>query len=103
MSRTVKLTHTAQVRLNRLLEYLENEWSEKVKLDFIRKLDKRIEHVRIRPNLFQKSSIKLGLHKCVLSKQTTFFYIHKQAEITILTVFDTRQDPNKLKRHIKPN
>ena len=103
MNRRIKLTKTAQLRLDQLLEYLEKEWSEKVKQDFIKKMDKRIEHVRNRPSLFPTSSIKKGLHKCVVSKQTTFYYLHNQTEITILTVFDTRQDPNKLPRHIKPN
>lgn len=100
MTRTVKLTITAQLRLNQLIEYLEIEWSEKVKQDFIKKLDKRIEHVQKRPHIFPKSSIKSGLHKCVVSKQTTFYYLHSQTEITILTVFDTRQDPNKLRQQV---
>jgi plasmid stabilization system protein ParE len=103
MTRKIKLTKTAQLRLDQLLGYLEEEWSEKVKQDFIEKLDKRVEHVRIRPSLFPKSLIKEGLHKCVVSKQTTFYYTYSQTEITILTVFDTRQDPNKLERQMKPN
>jgi len=93
MTRTVKLTKTAQQRLDKLLEYLETHWSEKVKDEFILKLDKRIEQVRIRPNLFPSSSIKTGLHKCVVTKQTTFYYNHTKAEVVILTVFDNRQDP----------
>lgn len=64
MIRTIRHSKTAQHRLSHLLVYLETEWSEQVKQDFINKLDKRIAQVRIRQNLFLKSSIKNGLHKC---------------------------------------
>lgn len=101
MSRAIKLTNTAQVRLKHLLAYLESEWSEPVKQAFIKKLDKRLEQVRLRPNLFPKSNIKQGLHKCVVTKQTTFYYQHNQTEIIILTFFDSRQDPLKLRKQTK--
>ncbi|NLP59458.1 type II toxin-antitoxin system RelE/ParE family toxin, partial [Lutibacter sp. B1] len=44
-----------------------------------------------------------GLFKCVVTKQTTFYYRIKfeREEIEIITVFDTRQDPNKLENDIK--
>lgn len=103
MIRTIKLTKTAQHRLTQLLTYLETEWSEKVKQDFVQKLDQRIEQVRMRPNLFPKSQIKKGLHKCVITKQTTFYYQHNRNYITILTIFDTRQDPDKLNKQTKGN
>ena len=60
MNRRIKLTKTAQLRLDQLLEYLEKEWSEKVKQDFIKKMDKRIEHVRNRPSLFSNIFNKEG-------------------------------------------
>jgi len=98
MSRRILLTETAQAQLGHLLDYLESEWSEKVKQEFLEKLDKRIELVRKRPNLFPTSKIKSGLHKCVVTKQTTMFYMYNQTEITVLSIFDTRQDPDKLER-----
>ena len=38
MTRSVRLTKTAQLGLNQLLDYLEHEWSDKVKQEFIREL-----------------------------------------------------------------
>ena len=58
MTRNIKLTKTAQQQLDQLLDYLEQEWSEKVKQDFIEKLDERVEVVRLRPSLFPTSAIK---------------------------------------------
>ena len=40
MIREVKLSKQTEKKLNKLLEYLLKEWSEKVKIDFINRLDK---------------------------------------------------------------
>ena len=96
MSRNVKLTKTAESQLRKLLEYLELSWPQKVKSDFIEKLDKCISKISLNPNLFPRSFVKEGLHKCVVTKQTSLFYIHDESTITILTVFDTRQNPKNL-------
>lgn len=96
MSRKVQLTKIAETQLGKLFEYLENSWPEKVKSDFSKKLDECVSRVKFNPNLFPRSFIKNGLHRCVVSKQTSFYYIHDETTITILAVFDTRQSPEKL-------
>ena len=47
-----------------------------------------------------KSNKFQGLYKCVVTKQTTFYYrvSVELKEIEIITIFDTRQNPNKLKK-----
>ena len=47
--RTIKLSRRASIKLNKLLEYLENEWSLKVKLDFIKKLDTSLKQIQKYP------------------------------------------------------
>ena len=101
MSRKVRLTKTAEIQLANLLKHLEQKWSQKAKLSFVKKLDKRIDKVKLNPNLFPRSFIKKGLHKCVVTKQTTFYYIHDQNTITVLTIFDSRQNPEKTKSQIE--
>jgi hypothetical protein len=43
-----------------------------------------------------------GIYKCVVTKQKTFFYLLNFAkeEIEIITLFDTRQDPDKQKKQL---
>ncbi len=103
MSRSVKLTKTAEIQLQNLLEYLETAWTIKVKKDFVRKLDDCVSNVSTNPNLFPRSFLKKGLHKCVVTKQTSFFYIHNNTTITILAIFDARQNPKKLSSQIRTN
>ncbi len=44
-----------------------------------------------------------GIYKCVVTKQTTFFYRINfiKEEIEIITLFDTRQDPDSLKQQFE--
>ena len=101
MQMQVVLSKTAEIKLDKLLTYLETNWSENVKLRFISKLENRLNVVRQKPEAFPKSEIKKGLYKCVITRQTSMYYTFDDEAIYILTVFDNRQDPNKLKEEVK--
>lgn len=59
----VKLTKRAANKLDKLLTFLTEEWSLKVKQEFIQKLDKSISIIRNKPQSFPKSQIVQGVHK----------------------------------------
>jgi plasmid stabilization system protein ParE len=96
MVRKVVLSLTAKKKLEELLSYLRYEWSDKVKQEFIEKLDEKINQVSRYPKSCPESKVFKNLYKCVVTKQTTFYYQIKEDEIEIATLFDTRQDPQKL-------
>jgi plasmid stabilization system protein ParE len=100
MKREIVITKTAEKRLNDLLEYLEQAWSIKVKLKFISKLEQRLEIVQDKPEAFPSSKVKTGLHKCVITRQTTIYYTFDEQKIYVLTIFDNRQDPNKIEKEL---
>jgi len=77
------------------------DWSLHVKERFIEQLNERIELIRQNPELYPKSNLKIGLHKCVVSKQTSLYYRHDSKTVTVLTIFDNRQDPDKLSSEIE--
>ena len=93
----VYFSKTAAHKLENLLEYLEVEWSLKVKSKFIKKLDNAISTISTFPEVFPQSSIKKGYRKCVITKQTSIYYRIKNNEVEISTLFDNRQNPTKLK------
>ena len=98
MSKKVVLSSTAKKKLSDLLEYLEHSWSARVKNDFIKKLDKSITKISVYPQSCPESTEVRGLYKCVVTKQTSLFYRITAEEIEVVTLFDTRQDPDKLKK-----
>lgn len=83
-----------------LLKYLEEEWSKKIKNEFIKKLDKIFHQIIINPQNFPQSNKQKGIHKCVITKQTTIYYKYDDKAIYVITLFDNRQDPEKLEKEL---
>jgi hypothetical protein len=50
------------------------------------------------PEIFPKSEANKKIRKCVISKQTTLYYNFNNQEIRLLSLFDTRQNPSKIKK-----
>jgi plasmid stabilization system protein ParE len=98
MRREIIFSKNAEKSLIDLLEYLEFKWSIKVREKFISKLDKSIYLIQNEPEIFPKSQINKNQHKCVMSKQTTIYYRYTNKKISILSLFDTRQNPSKIKK-----
>lgn len=92
----------AEQKLKKLNDYLLEKWSYEVKKDFLAKLTAKIEHIALFPESCQKSTSFGGIFKCVMTKQTTFFYRVNFAmeEIEIIMLFDTRQNPNILNQQL---
>lgn len=93
MLRKIRLSRKAMYKLDNLLDFLEKEWSIKVKNDFIVKFDKTLKKIEQFPDSFPESEIIKGLRKCVLTKQTTIFYQYSDTTIDIVMIFDNRKDP----------
>lgn len=92
----VYFSKTAAKKLEKLLDYLETEWSLKVKNNFISKLDNAVQTISIFPEAFPQSAIKKGYRKCVVTKHTSLYYRIGNNKIEVSTLFDNRQDPRKL-------
>lgn len=95
--RKVIFSKRATKRLGNLFEYLEREWSSKIKDNFIKKFDKSILQIKLYPNSGTKSKEVEGLHKLVVTKQTSVYYKFDDNTINIITIFDSRMNINRLK------
>lgn len=99
----VFLSELAAAKLLKLSEYLLENWNLKTRDKFIDKLSEKIKQISTHPQSCPESSEIKGLFKCVVTKQTTFYYriSFELKEIEIITIFDTRQSPDKLEKDIK--
>jgi len=95
------LSKRAIKNLERLLVYLEEDWSLKVKHSFIQKFDKSLKQIQKLPDSFPESEILRGLRKCVVTRQTTIFYKYSDTTIDIAAIFDNRQNPKALFHELK--
>lgn len=93
----VTISQRAQANLMQILDYLEQNWSEKVKNSFLQKLRRVVGLISHNPYLFPASFRKNDIHKCVLTKHNVIYYRIVDDEVEIITIHDTRQKPDKLK------
>jgi len=97
----IYLSKQAEYKLNTTLTYILEKWSLKERDNFLRILDNKIKQISKHPESCPKSEKFKGIYRCVLSKQTIFFYrINNISEIEIITFFDTRQNPEFIKFEI---
>ncbi len=92
----------ARLKYIKITNYLLETWSLQSKNNFIKKFDLKIQQIKLHLYSCLESFEYKGLHKCVVTKQTTFYYrvLLNQQEIEIISVFDTRQNPEKLNKDL---
>ncbi len=98
----VFLSDQAEIKLLQLNNYLLHKWNAKVRDEFIEKLTQKINQISAQPESCPQSKDFNGLFKCVVTTQTTFYYriLFDKNEIEVITIFDTRQNPDKLSNEI---
>ena len=80
-----------------ILTYLQINWNYKVVQRFIEINDEILEQISINPKQFPLIHKKKKVRKCVLTKHNTIYYRERKEFIDVLRIFDSRQDPKKLR------
>jgi len=84
--------------LKKIMNYLAEEWTQREIKIFVGKLDKRLTLISANSNLFPKTTKRRNVRKSVLTKQTVIYYEAVENQVIIITLFDSRQNPEKLPR-----
>lgn len=95
--RNIIWSPSAKEDLENITDFLLINWNLKIVQKFLTRLNRIINQVVINPNQFPLIHPGLEIRKCVVTKQNTLFYRMKNDKIEIVRIFDTRQDPQKLK------
>ncbi|WP_091174583.1 type II toxin-antitoxin system RelE/ParE family toxin [Mucilaginibacter sp. P25] len=87
----------AELTYYEILEYLDENWTVKEVIAFVKRTNEVIGHISNNPLLYPYSK-QSDTHKCVVVKQVSLFYRVKANNIIELLMFwDNRLDPDKLK------
>ncbi|WP_194976581.1 type II toxin-antitoxin system RelE/ParE family toxin [Aquiflexum lacus] len=78
-------TKEADTTLGEIILHLEKEWYQKQIFNFLDRIEKLIELIKVYPYLFPVSKTK-GLRKAVINKQSSLFYKVDQDKIIIISV-----------------
>lgn len=83
--------------LETILDYLTNRWTEREVNNFKASLSRQLKLISVNPLMFPVSEFQPRLRKAVLSRQTTIFYEFRDNVIYIAYIFNTAQNPNKIR------
>jgi plasmid stabilization system protein ParE len=81
--------------LDNIIEYLKTEWGEATFQEFIRKREKRLPLISIRPTLYAPLHPGKTTRKSALVKRITIYYRIPHSKLFLVALFDNRQNPKK--------
>lgn len=93
----VKFTPKAESRLLEIFEFIKGKFGERIAKRFSLKIKNFIEIVALYPNIGTVERKEFNIRGFQLTKQTKIFYRIKKDNITILNLFDVRQNPKNKK------
>jgi len=97
MPKQVIWSPLAEKDFSDILDYLKHNWGEAILLRFIDITEDLILQISLNNRQFPIINKKYKIRKCVLTKHNSLYYRDSKNQIEILRIFDTRQDPKKLK------
>jgi plasmid stabilization system protein ParE len=84
------ITKEAAEDIQQINQYLIENWSERVRDNFIKKLKNSVATIQRMPYAFPISEQKPDLRKCVISPQVSLYYILKENSVIIVSVLSNR-------------
>jgi len=87
----------AKNNLSWIIDYFETNWTEKELKKFFQRFEKILQLISQNPQLFRLTNKRKNVRKCVFSRQTSIYYKFENNKVYLITLFDNRQNPKKLK------
>ena len=97
----VYLSPVAELKLSLLHKDIGDSWGAHTKDNFLNTFTRKINLIAEYPKACPFNADFGGIYKCVVSKQTSFFYRIVINEIEVLTITDNRQNPEQIKKELK--
>ena len=97
MPKPILWSSLSETDFNLILDCLQTNWNEEVVEDFIQITEGIINQISINPSQFPVINKRKKVRKCVITKHNTLFYRDRKNFVDILRIYNTRQDPHKLK------
>lgn len=87
----------AVVNLESIISYLETHWTNRELNSFAKSLDKQLKIISFHPQAYPTSKKRKNVRRCVMSKLISIYYTIDPDRIILLSLFDNRMNPDKLK------
>jgi plasmid stabilization system protein ParE len=90
-------TDNALKELEKTIEYLEENWTDKELRNLAESLEETISLISQNPQIFQASEKKKDIRRAVILSLNTLYYRVSEDKVEILSFFGNRQNPKKRK------
>ena len=90
-------TDNALKELEKTIEYLEENWTDKELRNLAESLEETISLISQNPQIFQASEKKKDIRRAVILSFNTLYYRVSEDKVEILSFFGNRQNPKKRK------
>lgn len=97
MIKPVTLSASAKVDFLDITAYLSERFGHQTAQHFIDEFQKAVTNIAANPRLYRIVFKRQKLRRCVLQKRCVIIYKTSRYHIEVVAIFDTRQDPGKLK------
>jgi plasmid stabilization system protein ParE len=87
----------AEATFDQNISYLKENWSYAVIESFFHKTENAISLISKQPLMFPVVNKKKRIHKCVVVKQVSLYYRVTKTHISLLTFWNSYQNPEMLK------
>ncbi|MEL1255541.1 type II toxin-antitoxin system RelE/ParE family toxin [Flavobacterium sp. DGU38] len=88
-------TDFALKELEKTIEYLEENWTEKELHQLAIKIEETLSFISENPNLFQISDVKKSIRRVIILNHNTLYYRFQNNQVEIISFFSNRQSPKK--------
>jgi len=95
MALEIQWSKRADKKFDKIIEYLLEEWGEKVTRSFIRRVYDFLDILSEFPEIGTIENKEKGIRGFTIVKQVNIFYKVRGEKIILLDFFDNRQDPAK--------
>jgi len=96
MVKEIKWTTEAEETFDQIIDYLENNWTEREIERFVIAAEQVIEYISEHPKMFRKTN-KKNVHEVLVTPHNLLIYKTYANHIDLITFWDTRQNPRKKK------
>jgi plasmid stabilization system protein ParE len=89
----------AEETFDTIINYLKAHWTAREVNNFLAETDRQLKRISYFPFSCPESLKYKNVHRCIISKQTSLVYRYKPRKevIEIVTFFDNRSNPKKVK------
>lgn len=96
MAKEIVWSPRADKAFDRIIEYLQKDWTEKEITRFVKKTY-TVLGLLGKGNIAFRHSEKKGIHEVLITKHNLLIYKETRKDIRLVTFYDTRQHPKKKK------